>query len=254
MLKDENVFEGEKENSFRNWKSYFLDFFMLFLAVSLGFFADNIRENISENAKEKEYIISMIEDAELDKINIEQAIEGNTTRALHLDSVAKICINYNSSTSSHADLYRHYMFGLMHPDFISPTDRTMQQLKNAGGMRLIRNKTAADMFVLYNDKAKKLAGQQLYYERYQNQSIDFATQLFNFERYGVDVPPTGLTDFQDLNNYFGIIDNDKKKLMQFSNIVFVYIGVVKYYTVLLKEMHEEADKLIQTLKREYQLQ
>jgi hypothetical protein len=35
----------------KNWREYLLEFFMLFLAVSLGFLADNVRENISDNAK-----------------------------------------------------------------------------------------------------------------------------------------------------------------------------------------------------------
>lgn len=32
----------------KNFKEYFLEFLMIFLAVTLGFFAENIRENISD--------------------------------------------------------------------------------------------------------------------------------------------------------------------------------------------------------------
>ena len=39
---------------------------MIFLAVTLGFFAESIRENIADNSKEKEYISAMIEDAKTD--------------------------------------------------------------------------------------------------------------------------------------------------------------------------------------------
>jgi len=253
MLEKTNLQENQMNDPPKNWKAYFLDFFMLFLAVSLGFFADNIRENISENAKEKEYIISMIEDAETDKENIREAISLNNLRVLHLDSLAKICINYEVNSTNHADIYRHYMFGLRHPNFVSPTERTMQQLKNAGGMRLIRNKTAADLFILYNDKAKKLADQQLYYGRYQNRYIDFAIQFLNFERFGFDASDTRPTNMEDLNNHFQIMNTDKTKLIEFGNIIFVYQGVVRYYMTILEEMDQQANELIQTLKREYNL-
>ena len=40
----------------KNFKEYLLEGIMIFLAVTLGFFAENIREHLSDNAKEKEYI------------------------------------------------------------------------------------------------------------------------------------------------------------------------------------------------------
>jgi len=36
----------------KNFKEYFLEFLMIFLAVTLGFFAESIRENISNHHKE----------------------------------------------------------------------------------------------------------------------------------------------------------------------------------------------------------
>jgi hypothetical protein len=33
----------------KNWKGYFLEFLMIFLAVPLGFFAETIREHITES-------------------------------------------------------------------------------------------------------------------------------------------------------------------------------------------------------------
>jgi hypothetical protein len=42
----------------KNFKEYFLEFLMIFLAVTMGFFAENIREHFTEKAKGKEYIKS----------------------------------------------------------------------------------------------------------------------------------------------------------------------------------------------------
>lgn len=40
----------------KKWFEYVLEFIMLFLAVYLGFVAENIRESSSEYLKEKQYI------------------------------------------------------------------------------------------------------------------------------------------------------------------------------------------------------
>ena len=39
----------------KNFKEYFLEFLMIFLAVTLGFFAENLREHITESNQEKEF-------------------------------------------------------------------------------------------------------------------------------------------------------------------------------------------------------
>ncbi|HVX25325.1 MAG TPA: hypothetical protein VHB70_03205, partial [Parafilimonas sp.] len=64
----------------KNFKEYFLEFVMIFLAVTLGFFAEGIRENISDHSKEKEYIVSMLEDVQTDTANIHTAIALNEKR------------------------------------------------------------------------------------------------------------------------------------------------------------------------------
>src|SRR6266581_4914367 len=46
----------------KKWGEYLLEFIMLFLAVFLGFIAENFREHSVEGRKEKEYISSMVED------------------------------------------------------------------------------------------------------------------------------------------------------------------------------------------------
>src|SRR5664279_15638 len=53
----------------KKWKEYFLEFLMIFLAVTLGFIAENIREHISDRNKEHEFIVSMIADLKKDNSN-----------------------------------------------------------------------------------------------------------------------------------------------------------------------------------------
>src|SRR5437763_1768379 len=43
----------------KNFKEYFLEGLMIFLAVTLGFFAECLREHIIDKSKEQEYISSL---------------------------------------------------------------------------------------------------------------------------------------------------------------------------------------------------
>ncbi|HUS01687.1 MAG TPA: hypothetical protein VMY77_08170 [Chitinophagaceae bacterium] len=60
----------------KKWTEYLLEFFMLFLAVFLGFVAENVREHLSERKREKEYIISIIEDLKMDSAKLSKSIGG----------------------------------------------------------------------------------------------------------------------------------------------------------------------------------
>ncbi|MEJ7675975.1 MAG: hypothetical protein WKF59_25570 [Chitinophagaceae bacterium] len=58
----------------KKWTEYLLEFFMLFLAVFLGFVAENIREISVERHREKEYIKSFAEDLDADNIYMEEQL------------------------------------------------------------------------------------------------------------------------------------------------------------------------------------
>ena len=54
----------DNHHNSKKWKEYFSEFLMIFLAVTLGFFAENIREHLTNSAKEKEYIAGFISNYE----------------------------------------------------------------------------------------------------------------------------------------------------------------------------------------------
>ncbi len=89
-------------------KEYLLEGLMIFIAVMMGFFAESLRENIADRSKEKEYIISMIQDAKTDTANIQQALKLNDKRLWALDSAANLCYSYNGSGSTDSVMYHQF--------------------------------------------------------------------------------------------------------------------------------------------------
>ena len=54
----------------KNFREYFLEFIMIFLAVTLGFFAESFREHLVDRAKEKEIISALYSDVKKDTANL----------------------------------------------------------------------------------------------------------------------------------------------------------------------------------------
>ena len=71
----------------KKWKEYFLEFLMIFFAVTLGFFAESLREHISDKKKERDYIISLEADLKADIKNADQAINDSKKSEVLLDSL-----------------------------------------------------------------------------------------------------------------------------------------------------------------------
>src|SRR5690349_23261203 len=59
----------------KNFKEYFLEFLMIFFAVTLGFFAENIREHFVDKTHEQEYINSFYEDLSSDERELPDLIK-----------------------------------------------------------------------------------------------------------------------------------------------------------------------------------
>ena len=128
---------------------YFFEFFMLFLAVTLGFLVENMREHYVERQRGKEYIRSMYEDLKNDTARINNLI------AYDEEKIAALNQMYSCYDTVTKDLKATDCMGILikysrgnrgYP----PTDRTLRQLANAGGYRLL-NKEDADSIIAYEN-------------------------------------------------------------------------------------------------------
>jgi hypothetical protein len=239
------------------WKEYILEYIMIFLAVTTGFFAESLRERIADSSKEKEYIVSMIEDARTDTANIHQCIKLNIARAAHLDTLSRLLSDYDAKPGADSAIYHYFRYGIVHPDFVTPAERTLTQLKSSGSMRLIRNKAAVDSIITYDGELKKLENQQGYYERYLNEANEFGMHILDFSKFGMVVKLVNGKLVRWKNKGYSdakLINKDKAVLMEFGNKEMVYGGVVSFYITRLQETEKHAINLIHTLQQQYKLE
>jgi hypothetical protein len=73
----------------KKFKEYFFEFLMIFLAVTLGFFAEGLREHIGDRTKEKEYMTSLVQELKYDTSHYGKVLNTIDRLKPQLDSLYK---------------------------------------------------------------------------------------------------------------------------------------------------------------------
>ena len=156
---------------------YFFEFLMLFLAVFCGFIAENWREELREHQREKEYIHSIVEDIKSDTLQSGKILVQLRRTSIGIDSVLNALSSPGIIENSN-NAFRLWTKYLDIKSFVS-NDRTIQQLKNSGELRLIRNKAVSDRIMEYDQTLKNYYQQSNFmYSAVSDQHI--YSQLFDF--------------------------------------------------------------------------
>jgi hypothetical protein len=131
----------------KKWTHYFWEFIMLFLAVFCGFLAEYQLEHKIEKAREKQYIKSFVEDLEADTADFNQSIV-NQDDYLNIADSLIILLNSSEKNRYANDIY-FFLRKIHRSSQFNVNDRTIIQLRNAGGMRLVTNKSVSDSMIDY---------------------------------------------------------------------------------------------------------
>jgi len=227
----------------KKWPEYLLEFLMLFLAVFLGFIAENIREQSVERHREKEYMQSMIEDLAQDTLEVNRVSLVNVAAIGNLDTLMDLLkLPLSGDTATRKKLY-FFLPASMTAELCVFTQRTLSQLKNAGGLRLVKKKEVADLISLYDSKIQYLV--------IIAKSLDEVTT--DADRIGSEI--------YDLNYYrshhdsnYDLTTYDPKILKKFSNFAQVEQTIFAFYEAHLQEEKQLAIRLIKLVKKEYHLE
>ena len=123
---------------------------MIFLAVTMGFFAENIREHFVNKEKERQYIRSFIDDMSDDESNLPKLINNIEIEQIEAGDSLPILL---SRPDTKSPAFKTYLFlrRMIRQQGVKSyiTDRTFEEVKNAGEMRLISNKQVSDSLVDY---------------------------------------------------------------------------------------------------------
>ena len=131
------------------------------------------------------------------------------------------------------------------PDFIY-TDRTIQQLKNSGGMRLLRNKAVSDSIVDYDSKVRTVFIAQ--------DQLNNGMVTYGFEKsklFQVRLIDTTGNGFQDPG--IPLLTQNKNEVEEFYNNMLDHKGFFIHLKRLDTDLLERGTRLIAFIEKEYHL-
>ncbi len=126
----------------KKWTHYFWEFLMLFLAVFCGFLAEYQLEHKIEKERGKQYIRSFYNDLKTDTTEFARLIKIYENKKKTF-SQRNECFSALSGDIRSFDrcIEKLIINSMGFPDFVN-ADQTLLQLKNAGGLRLLRQADA----------------------------------------------------------------------------------------------------------------
>jgi hypothetical protein len=127
---------------------------MLFLAVFCGFLAEYKLEHTIEHQREKQYMSSMAEDLVTDSAMYAENYRLRKSRIEMIDSL--VAFMSRPVTGGYLNEAYYFARSISPPLNIFPNDRTIQQLKSSGNLRLIRNRDISNHIMAYDQKVRQV--------------------------------------------------------------------------------------------------
>lgn len=232
----------------KHFKHYLFDFLMLFLAISAGFLVENQREHYVENKREKEFIKSYIEDLKQDTAKITANMQLRNAKALIIDSLIKLLNRPNPN----ADGASAYYFGrrTTRSTLYQANDRTIKQLKNAGGLRLIRNQNASNAIMTYDQANDYIV--YLQSREFEELSVMYPLLASLYDANILETMISGMEIRRPSGNPV-LRTTDKKLLLDLTYYLHQYKTTSIVIITRLRSLLAAATETIQFLQKEYQL-
>ncbi|HSZ84539.1 MAG TPA: hypothetical protein VK787_00825 [Puia sp.] len=250
----------------KNFKEYFLEFLMIFLAVTLGFFAESLREHFVDETRIHEYMQEMVENLQYDSIRCALNYKTNTDREKGMDSLSVEIKNATKGKINANALYYYafkYFGGFGHAAF---NNSAITELKNSGTFRLIKNKNiTAELYDYYQ---RKVYAANVHMPT--PEQVDDETKLFNeffmlsdLDDYVRSYDSISDKTYNNEYNYQNILQHDPllrllktnpTDLERLNTHVTQFEIKIKLYNFWLLYCKKAAEKLIKDIKKEYQLE
>ena len=242
----------------KKWTHYFWEFLMLFLAVSLGFYAENIREGILHKKEVKTQLNSMLSDLQSDNILLGSVTDRNSHSAQMADSLVELL---HSDITNTAEIYFAARTVTANVGYYYTNSKSFDQLKTAGLLRYIKNKDLLDSIGTYYVSFQWLANQidllrLKLDEIHKGNSLLFDSYVFQQMLINVKIISSGSLGGQRTNISKplvkpSLLSADAKDINTVSLNYHYYSTTMKFYIRNAIALQNRAKGLIEMIKKEY---
>jgi hypothetical protein len=247
----------------KKWTHYLWEFLMLFLAVFCGFLAENQREHMVEHRREKEYMVSLVDDLKNDSAFLSLSI--NKLIPYHLgwlDSTLHLFRSINLQGKDRL-IYQAFMLGTAWGYNFHPTERTLSQL-HTEGFHLIRNKNVTNIIGQLESQYKFFNSQTREFSESMQNDLDLSAWVFADREVTSQIGNTAFQNFSDSASVeLQLSDVPQSATINFQNKEGIksYVDKLERYGFYLEyaiklgqiALLREITIAISTLKNEYHL-
>lgn len=229
---------------------YFYEFLMLFLAVSCGFWAENLRERNVEHNREKEYMKSLVEDLKLDTAQYSRI---KLFRLDRLGKIDSILIFFQEHTNGPVPYYGYTLANKLfgHAAFFQNSG-TLDQLKNSGGLRMIRHRNVVDSIQSYEQQIKRIELRDIYETNFSMDHNKLLQKLFDGKSILIHFSAINLINKPKNQTY--TIKLKEQYLSEYLNSLRAFQYLVNQDMLLQATVKGKAIRLIALIKNEYHLE
>ena len=237
----------------KSLKEYVLEGLMIFLAVTMGFFAENLRETISDNQKIHEYMQSMVSDLQSDITLYRSSVDFNQKSAQMIDTIINsLAANKNNK----AKVYFMARTLTTAVSIITPNAKTFEQMKSSGTIRLVSYQRIADSIASYYQWVKKLD----YWSELQRQRLNDLCNS-NDKIFKAAIFYSIIKEKRNSEKSVPELRDNPKLVSSDPVLINAVIMRYQYYYGMLNIMNQhasmaslQANQLIKLLKKEYNLE
>jgi hypothetical protein len=222
----------------KNFKEYLLEFIMIFLAVTMGFFAENIREHFTEEETLKQNMEMVVNGLKNDTTQINGVIDFNKRKIKNLDTV----LSFQGARIVDSSRFAYLIYKTASKNYYFSNDAAFEQMKSSGSIRLIKNKATLDSLYSYNHGNQVIYKNERTLEQWQTAALQAASKFINFQQ-----------GFAPGIAYYG---NEKINLLIefFNDEAVVRINLANFYIPQLQAQKKMQQALIGFLEKEYDLE
>jgi len=250
----------------KKWTHYFWEFFMLFLAVTAGFFIENQREHYIENKRAKAYARLLIDDLAVDTAELNKAQKVWTNIITAGDSLTRLLNNKDINNIPGGKLYYYEYWSGWSWNVIS-RNATFQQLTSSGAMRYMGDTSLIRKLLAYEEAIKIIYLLQEKYAPEKTENWKLVQKVFDQAYFDTletiklaardstrllyNTEP-GVVAF--LNRDYPLITYDKNILMELKNWAHTSCRNYRMLSKSIISTKQRAVDVIEALKKEYHLE
>ena len=242
----------------KKWTHYFWEFLMLFLAVSLGFYAENTRESILHKKEVKTQLNSMLSDLQSDIILLGSVTDRNSHSAQMADSLIELL---HSDITNTTEIYFAARTVTANVGYYYTNSKSFDQLKTAGLLRYIKNKELLDSIGTYYVSFQWLANQidllrLKLDEIHKGNTLLFDSYVFQQMMINIKIIASGSLGGQRTNISKplvkpSLLSADARDINTVSLNYHYYSTTMKFYIRNAIALKNRATELIKMIRKEY---